>query len=123
MKNLKWIIGITLLAITLNVNAQRKERSPEQIAKQRTERMTEKFDLSAEQQEEVRKINQASAEKMKEVNAEKLTQEEREIKMKEIREENRKQISALLTEEQKAKAKEIRNERKQRKGGHMKGQH
>ncbi len=76
--------------------------SPEEMIEKQVKMLTEKFNLTVEQQAKAREILTASTEEIK-----KIMQESRE-KIKEIREKDRQEIGALLTEEQKNAAEEER---------------
>jgi len=121
MKSLKWLVALVFFAASFSVHAQRSERNPEEMAKQRTEQMTKEFNLTEEQQAEVHKINMASAEEIKVIRQEKLTADERKERMAELRKNNREKISEVLTEEQRSKAKQkglMKKESSKRKTDH-----
>jgi hypothetical protein len=95
---------ITLLISTITLSAfgqehqrHRKPRSAEEIAKMRTDQLTESLGLTDEQQKQVYALNLERAEKMK------TAREDRTARGAEMREEmkaDRERLNKILTEEQ-----------------------
>ena len=101
MKNTT-LIALLVSGIVFSAAAQERsikpERSAEEIARQRTERMTEKLGLTEEQQKEVYALNLESAAKMK------VEREERMAKMAELRKERGAKMAELKAERQQEQA-------------------
>lgn len=69
----------------------------------RLARLTERLNLTAEQQAQLRPIFAAQAEEMKKIDATPLTADQRREKMRALHKEDRTKIAAILTPEQRAK--------------------
>ena len=96
-------------------------KSTEEIAKNRTERLTERLGLNATQVEEVYAVQLQRAERMKEVRAKgNIAPEERRVCMKEARQHEDVSMKRILTDEQYADWKKMEAERTQH-GGRSKG--
>ncbi|SEL16570.1 hypothetical protein [Parapedobacter koreensis] len=124
---------ITLLISGMAFSAVAQQHRPvqpqsaEDIAKMRTDQLTERLGLSDEQQKEVYALNLEKAEKMK------VSREERSAKMAELRDEmkaDRERLDNILTEEQRETLKQQQAERaekmktamKARKDGKSRGE-
>lgn len=106
--------------------AKRTERSPEEMAKHRTDRMKEQLSLDDAQYAKVLALNEARMERMVEQTPrsreemEKLTDEQRaemRAKMKEAREAYTAELKGILSGEQFAKYEEMQKNARERKPG------
>ncbi len=76
----------------------------------RLARLTEKLNLSAEQQAQLRPLLTAQAEAMKTIDESPLTGDQRRERMKQLHQDNRAKIAAILTPEQRTQMREMRHE-------------
>ena len=95
------------VAFAQHGSQQFENKSPEEIAKMKTERMTQRLNLSSDQSAQVHNILLESA-KNRMVIQEKYPQvKEAKAEMKGFRKETKASVQAILTPEQQAKAKEM----------------
>ncbi len=116
MKTIKivWLAALTVLLAGANVAAQeragmeRGERpSAEEVAKMRTQRMTEKLNLNPEQQKQIAQLNLEQARKAEARQAERQSMQER--------------MKKILTPEQYAKWEQMKAQGHRRGHGHGQG--
>lgn len=122
MKNL-----ITILALVLGIglaNAQekdiRQQRSPEEMAKMQTERLTKELKLTKPQQDSIHKYVLASSVEQQKLFKENVLKsdnpEANRKKMQAIREKQTQKVKSFLNEEQNKKYDEILKQRRQNIG-------
>lgn len=115
---MRTILLTLALATAFGAMAQKGEnapKTPEEKAKQRTERMVEELGLDAAQQEKVASINLRFAQAMQDVDAikDETTRKGRESALKTSRDNN---LQSVLTQQQYDKMIKVREERKAKKG-------
>jgi len=91
-----------------HIKGDKKNKSPEERAKQRTDRMTKQLDLSEAQAEKIYVINLELATELKKIRAE---IEKTKGKAKAKRVAMKSEIEKILTDEQKEKAKQLKAKR------------
>ena len=102
------ISTITLTAFGQEHQRNRKPRSAEEIAKMRTDQLTESLGLTDEQQKEVYALNLERAEKMKTAREDRTASG---AKMREEMKADRERLNKILTEEQREKLKKQQADR------------
>lgn len=119
MKKNVFILLVSLLAVSLNTNAQPQMPSAKERAEHETEMMKTELSLDSEQVEKVAKINLKYAEKMDEMFQQGPGGDfsEMEKKMEDIEAKKRNELKEILNTEQLKKYDEMVEERKKNRPG------
>lgn len=126
MKTIGKTTSAIVLAITLGATAMaqdyqsKRDKDPETVAREMTERLDKALDLSDIQKDEIQGIIFSSVQEGKELHEQlkETSREEHKAQMEEHRKAAEREIAAVLNDEQKVKFEKIKSEREQRKAEH-----
>jgi hypothetical protein len=118
MKNLKSLAIVALFAGSslISFGQEKEVKTPEQRAEKKTEILTKKLDLNADQQTKVAEMNLKTAKEVDAIkNNQNLSKEEKKSAVKQLRETKQTELRGVLSSDQQQKFDKMKEKREQKR--------